>query len=93
MKWLIVPLLAAASFATAAESSYPALSYPDWAYAVPTPENEATAPHDDGTLFSLPASEGRFTRSQINGANHTAPADWYPHDHPPMPKLVASGDT
>jgi cytochrome c553 len=87
VKWLIVPLLAAASFATAAQSSYPG-----WAYAVPTPENEATAPRDDGSLFSLPGSEGRFTRSQISGANHTAPADWYPLDHPPMPKLVASGD-
>ena len=70
----------------------PAPSYPDWAYAVPTPENEAAAPRDDGTIFSLPGSEGHFTRSQIGGADHTAPADWYPGDHPPMPKLAANGD-
>jgi cytochrome c553 len=75
----------------AAPSSYPA-SYPDWAYGVPTKDNEATAPKDDGTVFTLPGSKGRFTRSQISGANHTSPADWYPSDHPAMPRLVASGD-
>ncbi len=67
-------------------------SYPDWAYAVPTPANEATAPRDDGTKFTLPGSPGHFTRGQISGANHSAPADWYPGDHPAMPKLVAGGD-
>ena len=67
-------------------------SYPDWAYAVPTPQNEATAPKDDGTVFTLPGSKGHFTRGQISGANHTPPADWYPGDHPTMPKLVAQGD-
>ena len=69
-----------------------AASYPDWAYAVPTPQNEAHAPHDDGTLFTLPGASGHFTRSQISGAGHAPPADWYPHDHPPMPSLVAKGD-
>ena len=75
----------------AAPSSYPA-SYPGWAYAVPTPENEAVAPKDDGTLFSLPGSQGRFTRGQISGAGHKPPADWYPGDHPAMPRLIAQGD-
>jgi cytochrome c553 len=69
-----------------------ASSYPDWAYAVPTPRNEAHAPQDDGRLFTLPGSSGHFTRGQISGANHTAPADWYPLDHPKMPSLVAAGD-
>jgi cytochrome c553 len=78
--------------AAAAPSSTPAPSYPEWAYAVPTPQNEATAPRDDGTVFSLPGSDGHFTRGQISGAGHTAPADWYPGDHPPMPRLVANGD-
>ena len=75
-----------------ASPSYPAHSYPDWAYAVPTPQNEAHAPADDGTLFILPGSQGHFTRSQISGANHAPPADWYPQDHPKMPALVAAGD-
>jgi cytochrome c553 len=67
-------------------------SYPDWAYAVPTPRNEATAPRDDGSKFTLPGSQGHFTRGQISGANHTPPADWYPGDHPAMPRIVAAGD-
>jgi cytochrome c553 len=93
MKKLALLLLVTLPFggALAAPSSYPD-SYPSWAYAVPTPQNEATAPKDDGTRFSLPGSEGHFTRSQIGGANHTPPADWYPGDHPAMPTLVANGD-
>ena len=67
--------------------------YPDWAYGVPTPQNEAVAPKDDGTLFSLPGAKGHFTRGQISGAGHKPPADWYPGDHPAMPPIVAAGDT
>ena len=88
MKGLLALLLAAACLAAA-----PAPSYPDWAYAVPTPQNEAVAPRDDGTAFRLPGSNGYFTRGQISGANHTPPADWYPREHPPMPSLIAGGDT
>jgi cytochrome c553 len=68
------------------------LAYPDWAYGVPTPQNEAVAPKDDGTLFSLPGAKCHFTRGQISGANHAPPADWYPGDHPVMPPVVAAGD-
>lgn len=67
-------------------------SYPDWAYAIPTPQNAATAPKDDGTVFTLPGSQGKFTRSQISGAGLKPPADWYPGDHPTMPALVSTGD-
>jgi cytochrome c553 len=70
----------------------PPSSYPEWAYAVPTQENEATAPADDGTVYSLPGSEGHFTRGQISGAGHKPPADWYPGDHPAMPHIIAAGD-
>jgi cytochrome c553 len=89
MKKLVLLLLSGLAFGEteAAPSSYPA-----WAYAVPAPDNEAIAPRDDGTLFSLPGSRGHFTRSQISGAGHAPPADWYPGDHPAMPKLVAAGD-
>ena len=88
MKKLIFLLL----FPLAAGGAEAASSYPDWAYAVPTPQNEAHAPKDDGTFFTLPGASTHFTRGQISGANHTAPADWYPQDHPPMPSLVAKGD-
>src|SRR5215467_653118 len=79
-------------FALAANAAEAASSYPDWAYAVPTPKNEAHAPKDDGTSFALPGASGRFTRGQISGASHSPPADWYPGDHPVMPALVAKGD-
>jgi cytochrome c553 len=88
MKKLAVLLFAVLPFGGAAAAP----SYPEWAYAVPTPENEAIAPKDDGTVFTLPGSKGRFTRSQISGAGHKPPADWYPGDHPTMPKLIAAGD-
>jgi cytochrome c553 len=91
MKKLILLLFGALALA-GARAAERAPAYPDWAYAVPTPENEAAAPRDDGTMFSLPGAAGPFTRGQISGANRTAPADWYPRDHPPMPRLVAAGD-
>ena len=51
MKKLIVLLLG--SLMAGAANAEPA-AYPGWAYAVPTAENETTAPRDDGTVFSLP---------------------------------------
>lgn len=59
-----------------------------WAYAI-TPGPAPAAPVDDGTLHSLPGSEGRFTLDQIR--NRMGPADWYPGDHPSMPPIVAVG--
>jgi cytochrome c553 len=93
MKKILTLLLFVMGPAGAAPSSYPAPSYPEWAYAVPTPQNEATAPKDDGAKFTLPGASGPFTRGQTAGANHTPPADWYPGDHPYMPRIVAAGDT
>jgi cytochrome c553 len=90
MKKTLILLLCMLAPVPAAQSAAP--SYPDWAYAVPTPQNEATAPRDDGAKFTLPGASGPFTRGQTSGANHTPPADWYPGDHPPMPKLIAAGD-
>ncbi len=70
-----------------------AFDYPDWAYGIRPAE---PAMPDDGTVFTLPGSDGRFTRSQVFGrapdGGRIAPADWYPQDHPAMPKLVAEGD-
>jgi cytochrome c553 len=58
----------------------------DWAYAISPP---SAAEPDDGSLHSLPGTDLRFTRSQINTAY--GPADWFPGDHPPMPSIVADG--
>lgn len=84
---------AALLLAVAAIAAAPA-TYPDWAYAVRPAE--APGPRDDGTLFTLPGSDGHFTRAKIMGrtpdGKRTAPADWYPGDHPAMPAIVSDGD-
>lgn len=46
---------------------------------------------DDGIKLSLPGTELTFTRAEANYS--WQPADWYPGDHPIMPKIVATGDT
>ncbi len=92
MKKLIFVLFLGLPGMAQADTLYPAPLYPSWAYGVPTAQNEATPPKDDGTLFSLPGAKARFTRGQTSGAGHKPPADWYPEDHPAMPPLVAAGD-
>ena len=74
----------------------------DWAYAIapaPPPGAPAAAPAaDPARLFNLAGTANRFNVDQIvgrkgpNGSIQTAPADWYPEEHPPMPKIVAEGD-
>ena len=89
---ILLSLAAITSLSKAAQSSPP-----DWAYAIPPP-GVAPPVHDDGKLLSLPGSNRHFTRSKINGyrdddtRERVAPADWYPGDHPHMPKIVAEGD-
>jgi cytochrome c553 len=89
-----VSTIAAAGALGAAESSQP-----EWAYGVPPPGTPpAPAARDDGTLFSLPGSDRQFTFNKIRGRRdndtpvRVAPADWYPGDHPYMPRIVAEGD-
>lgn len=79
---LLMPLLALSNQAYAQAT----LEELDWAYAIspPFPREE-----DDGTLYSLPGSEGRFTLDEAR--NRFGPADWYPQDHLPMPSIVAIG--
>jgi cytochrome c553 len=67
-----------------------------WAYAIPTEPRPPIV--DDGGKHSLPDTPLTFTRDEIRGraagddSIRTAPADWYPGDHPAMPEIVARGD-
>ncbi len=66
-----------------------------WAYAI-TIEKPPPLPKSDKKL-SLPDTPLKFTRDEIVGrkdgvAFQTAPADWYPGDHPEMPEIYAKGD-
>jgi cytochrome c553 len=95
MKTLGVLLLGVIACAAAVQAAPSAK--PDWAYAVPGPEDEMPPRKDDGTVYHLPGSKGAFTYSKIQGRKdgsneRIAPADWYPDEHPVMPKLVAEGD-
>jgi cytochrome c553 len=86
----------------AAEQQQQPLQKPEWAYGIPPPRapGEPAPPpvRDDGKLFSLPGAEKQFTLNQIRGRRdndtpaRTQPADWYPNEHPAMPKIVAEGD-
>jgi cytochrome c553 len=83
---LLAAMLAATAPAIASAQSL--IDELAWAYAI-TPGPAPTPPVDDGTLYSLPGSDKRFTLDQIR--NRMGPADWYPGDHPSMPPIVAVG--
>jgi cytochrome c553 len=82
----VAALLGAALAPTAAAQSL--VEELAWAYAI-TPGTAPPPPVDDGTLHTLPGSQGRFTLDQIR--NRMGPADWFPGDHPSMPPIVAKG--
>jgi cytochrome c553 len=90
---ILLGCVAAAGGLRAAESARPG-----WAYAVPGPGDAEPPFHDDGRLYSLPGSRGHFSYNKIQGRRdgttpvRVQPADWYPADHPAMPKIVAEGD-
>lgn len=58
---------------------------PDWAYPVTPPPRQ----QDNVVMRSLPGSDKQYTQAQIDDLFN--PPDWYPNEHPPMPKIVASG--
>lgn len=96
MKKLLALLFATAAMANAAHAA--GAARPDWAYAIPGPVDAAPPVRDDGKLLSLPGTDRKFTLNKIRGRRdndtpvRVAPADWYPGDHPAMPKIVAEGD-
>lgn len=66
-----------------------------WAYAI-TITPPPPLPKGVGKQ-SLPDTPLTFTREEIVGSKdgvsfQTAPADWYPGDHPQMPEIYAKGD-
>jgi cytochrome c553 len=69
------------------------LTSPTWAYAI---QLGPPAPPivEDGKIYSLPGSGKSFIRSKIRSVDPKDPgvADWYPDEHPPMPKVVSTGE-
>lgn len=75
---LLVALLATCAPAWAEKA-------PEWAY----PPVPAHTPSTDPELLSVPGSTQRFTQGQVDSGYEVA--DWYPDEHPPMPRVVANG--
>jgi cytochrome c553 len=75
----IAALLLGSAVAIAAEGL-------DWAYPV-TPKPE---PLDNLKLKQVPDSTRAYTQAQID--DPFEPPDWFPDEHPEMPRIVARGD-
>jgi len=61
--------------------------FPDWAYPVMPPGLQRPNPNE---VVRVPGSDKSYTNAQIN--DPYAPPDWFPNDHPAMPKVVAQGN-
>jgi cytochrome c553 len=63
---------------------------PEWAFG---PDSSGVAyprKPDDGILKQVPGSTKSYTQAQIDDPMH--PPDWFPDEHPPMPRVVAEGN-
>jgi cytochrome c553 len=71
----------------------PMLAYaaerPDWAFPV-TDKVQPPLPPDEQPR-TVPGSDKSYTRKQIDDLFN--PPDWYPDLHPPMPQIVAHGES
>lgn len=82
---LILALLPAAR--TVAQSTQP-WHLPNVPWAFPVREKEIKL--DDRTgVMHVPGSGKAYTQDQID--DHMNPPDWFPDEHPPMPRVVAHG--
>ena len=67
---------------------------PEWAFFVPLTETATlnTVPSSSSpTQWSAPGSGKSYTSSQLQDVLN--PPDWYPKEHPPMPEIVAHGQS
>jgi len=59
---------------------------PDWAYPAGPPAGQ----RDANKIITVPGSDKKYNEVEVN--NPFGPPDWFPGDHPPMPKVVANGN-
>ena len=60
---------------------------PAWAYPVNPPNYQRAL--DDGSIRRVPDSIAGYSLTQVRDLYATP--DWHPDEHPPMPKIVATG--
>jgi cytochrome c553 len=63
---------------------------PEWAYGPDSSGIAYPRKPDDGILKQVPGSAKRYTQAQIDDPMH--PPDWFPDEHPPMPRVVSDGN-
>ena len=61
----------------------------DLSWAFPEPSSDFP-PEDNSVVKHLPGSSKSYTQGQIDDIYN--PPDWYPEEHMPFPKVVASGE-
>jgi len=62
---------------------------PDWAFPSESGLPPVARPTDDGKPKQVPGSTKTYTQKEIDSFNN--PPDWFPNEHPPLPKVVANG--
>lgn len=62
---------------------------PAWAFPLNPPSAPSDDPKPSGKLEHLPGSLRTYSDRQLADGFFTA--DWFPHEHPPMPRIVAYG--
>jgi len=60
---------------------------PPWAY--PSNPPGPAAQRDPNKIVTVPGSDKKY--SEVDVSNPFGPPDWFPGDHPPMPKVVSNG--
>jgi len=63
---------------------------PDWAFPPAPPGSAVATPPDDGKPKQVPGSSKFYTQAQIDSP--MSPPDWFPDEHPPLPRVVAQGN-
>ena len=63
---------------------------PDWAFPPAQQDQAVPAERDDGMAKRVPGSKLAFTQAQID--DRMNPPDWFPDEHPPLPRVVAHGN-
>lgn len=79
---LLLSVLMLAFIATSADAG----PNPPWAYPAGPPAPQ----RDPNKIITVPGSDKKYNEVEVNNA--FGPPDWFPGDHPPMPKVVASGN-
>jgi len=79
---LLLSVLTLAFLATAADAG----PNPPWAY----PAGPPAPKRDPEKIITVPGSDKKINEVEVS--NPYGPADWFPNEHPPMPKVVSNGN-